>query len=77
MAKSQRPVVMDKLSSSEGRQQTPPYIKKILEQDKANKLKFTSDCPTLVIYLFIQEVENYTNSVEATIAHSISQKWYI
>ena len=36
-----------------GRQRTPTCTKRILEQGRANKVKFTSDCPMLVIYLFI------------------------
>ena len=35
--------------SLQGRQLTPPCIKRILEQGRTNGLKFTSDCLTLVI----------------------------
>jgi hypothetical protein len=37
----------------QGRQQTPSCTKRILEQGRANGLKFTSDCPRLDIYLFL------------------------
>ena len=32
---------------------TPPCTKRILGQGRTNGLKFTSDCMTLLIYLFI------------------------
>jgi hypothetical protein len=38
----------------QSKQQTPPCTKKILKQGGANRLKFTSDCLTLVIYLFLK-----------------------
>ena len=37
---------------TQGRQYTLPNTKRILEQGRANGLKLTSDCLTLVIYLF-------------------------
>ena len=36
----------------QGRHQIPPYTKRMLEQGRVKRLKFTSDCMTLVIYLF-------------------------
>ena len=41
-----------RVHSLQGRQETPPCIKRILEHDRAKRLKFTSDCPTLVFHFF-------------------------
>jgi hypothetical protein len=34
----------------------PPCTKGILEQGRANGLKFTSDCPTLVFFSFLEDI---------------------
>ena len=39
--------------SLQDRRKIPPCTKRILEQGRTNGLKFTSDCPTLVVYLRI------------------------
>ena len=61
----------------QGRQQTPPYTKRILEQGKTNKLKFMLDYLLLVIYLFIYYLKLHNTISIYFLSHCLATKGQI